>query len=125
MNQQSSKKLYVGSLPYKMTEDDLRKLFESIAEITSVRIIIDKFNNQSKGFGFVEMATTEGAQKAIAALNGKEVDGRTLIVNEARPQEQKPRGGPRPFGGGGGGGAGGGRGGDKMGQNGFKRRRFD
>lgn len=125
MNQQSSKKLYVGSLPYKMTEDDLRKLFESIAEITSVRIIIDKFNNQSKGFGFVEMATVEGAKKAIAELNGKEVDGRTLIVNEARPQEQKTRGpgggggGPRSFGGG----AGGGR--DKMGQGGFKRRRFE
>lgn len=123
MNQQSSKKLYVGSLPYKMTEDDLRKLFESIAEITSVRIIIDKFNNQSKGFGFVEMATVEGAKKAIAELNGKEVDGRTLIVNEARPQEQKTRGpgGPRSFGGG----AGGGRGDSKMGQGGFKRRRFE
>ncbi len=118
MNQQSSKKLYVGSLPYKMTEDDLRQLFESIAEITSVRIIIDKFNNQSKGFGFVEMATVEGAKKAIAELNGKEVDGRTLIVNEARPQEPKTSRGPRSFGNSAGGG-------NKMGQGGFKRRRFE
>ena len=98
-----NKKLYVGGLPYSMTEDQLRELFVPYGTIDSIRIISDKFSGQSKGFGFVEMATDDDARKAIEGMNNKEVEGRTLVVNEARPEEK------RSFGGGGGGG--GGRGG--------------
>lgn len=100
-----NKKLYVGSLPYSVTEDQLREMFAAYGSPESVRIITDKFTGQSKGFGFVEMATEEDAQKAIDGVNGREVDGRTLVVNEARPEQPRER----SFGGGGGGG--GGRGG--------------
>lgn len=96
-------KLYVGSLPYSTTEQQLSELFGQHGSVQSAKVITDRFTGQSRGFGFVEMATDEEAQKAIAALNGAELGGRTLVVNEARPQEK------RPFGGGGGGrGAGGG-----------------
>ncbi|MFO1519019.1 MAG: RNA-binding protein [bacterium] len=103
-----AKKLYVGSLPYSTTETQLRELFEPFGTIESVRLISDKFTGKSKGFGFVEMESDEAAEQAIAGVNGKELDGRTLVVNEARPEQPRERGG---FGGGGGRGGFGGRGG--------------
>src|SRR2546429_9535751 len=93
-------KLYVGGLPYSSTEQQLQELFSQQGSVTSVKIITDRYTGQSRGFGFVEMATGEEAQKAIAALNGSSRGGRTLVVNEARPQEK------RAYGGGGGGGGG-------------------
>ncbi len=96
-----NKKLYVGSLPYNITEQELRDVFAPFGAIESVRIISDKFSGRSKGFGFVEMATEEEAQKAIDGMNGKEVGGRSLTVSEARPEQPRaPRSGG--FGGGGG-----------------------
>jgi RNA recognition motif-containing protein len=91
-------KLYVGSLPYSTTEQQLNELFAQYGTVQSAKVITDRYTGQSRGFGFVEMATGEEAQKAITALNGSELGGRTLVVNEARPQEK------RSFGGGGGGG---------------------
>ena len=90
-------KLYVGSLPYSTTEQQLSELFSQHGTVTSAKVITDRYTGQSRGFGFVEMSTGEEAQKAIAALNGAALGGRTLVVNEARPQEK------RSFGGGGGG----------------------
>ncbi|MES4786195.1 MAG: RNA-binding protein, partial [Nitrospiraceae bacterium] len=95
-----STKLYVGSLPYSTTEQQLQELFSQYGTVQSAKVITDRYTGQSRGFGFVEMATGEEAQKAIAALNGSTLGGRTLVVNEARPQEKRPYGG-------GGGGAGG------------------
>ncbi|MBS0621103.1 MAG: RNA-binding protein [Verrucomicrobia bacterium] len=93
MNQALNKKLYVGSLPFSTTEEELHDLFASYGPITSVRIVIDKFTGMSKGFGFVEMESSEDAQKAVEALNGSSLNGRTLIVNEARPEQPRaPRG---------------------------------
>lgn len=100
-----STKLYVGSLPYSTTEQQLQELFSQYGTVQSAKVITDRYTGQSRGFGFVEMATGEEAQKAIAALNGSTLGGRTLVVNEARPQEK------RPYGGGGGGSAGTGGGG--------------
>ena len=101
-----NKNLYVGNLSYDTTQDRLQELFGEHGEVTSVNIITDRATGRSRGFGFVEMATEEGARAAIAALDGQEVDGRTLTVNEARPRA------PRTGGfGGGRGGRGGGRGG--------------
>jgi RNA recognition motif-containing protein len=94
------KKLYVGNLSYSTTEDDLRDTFAKIGEVASAKLIIDPTNGRSKGFGFVEMATDEDAQKAISALNGTSLHDRTINVNEARPPQQRDRGG---YGGGGGG----------------------
>ncbi len=91
-------KLYVGSLPYSTTEQELSQLFSPHGTVQSAKVITDRYTGQSRGFGFVEMATGEEAQKAITALNGTELGGRTLVINEARPQEK------RSFGGGGGGG---------------------
>jgi RNA recognition motif-containing protein len=93
-----SMKLYVGNLPYTITEEDLRKLFADYGDIEEAVIIIDKFSQRSKGFGFVTLADAEMAQKAITEVNGKEIDGRALVVNEARPREERPQ---RSFGGGG------------------------
>lgn len=98
-----SKKLYVGSLPYSATEDQLRAIFEPYGSLESVRIIMDKFTGRSKGFAFVEFGDDAAADKAIEEVNGKDMEGRSLVVNEARPE--KPRTGG--FGGGGGGGRGG------------------
>jgi len=106
-------KLYVGGLPYSTTEQQLSELFSQQGSVTSAKVITDKFTGQSRGFGFVEMATGEEAQKAITALNGTEMGGRTITVNEARPQEKRSGGGG--YGGGGGGGYGGG-GGDRGGR---------
>jgi RNA recognition motif-containing protein len=99
-------KLYVGGLPYSTTEQQLSELFSQQGSVASAKVITDKFTGQSRGFGFVEMATEGEAQKAITALNGTQLDGRTMTVNEAKPQEKRAGGG---FGGGGGGGDRGGR----------------
>ena len=101
-------KLYVGGLPYSTTEQQLSELFAPQGSVTSAKVITDKFTGQSRGFGFVEMATGEEAQKAISALNGTQMDGRTITVNEAKPQEKRGGGGGG-YGGGGGGGERGGR----------------
>ena len=101
-------KLYVGGLPYSTTEQQLSELFAPQGSVTSAKVITDKFTGQSRGFGFVEMATGEEAQKAISALNGTQMDGRTITVNEAKPQEKRSGGGGG-YGGGGGGGERGGR----------------
>ncbi len=100
------RKLYVGNLSYNTSGSDLEGLFSAHGTVQSAQVISDRSTGASKGFGFVEMGTDEEAKAAIAALNGKEHDGRALTVNEARPKENRPGGG---FGGGGGGGGGGGR----------------
>ncbi|MFO0974387.1 MAG: RNA-binding protein [Phycisphaerae bacterium] len=116
------KKLYVGNLPYSVSSSDLEQLFSAHGQVTSAQVISDRLTGQSKGFGFVEMASDEDAQKAITAMNGQTRDGRALTVNEARPREERPGGfggggGGRRFGGSGGGG-GGGRGGPGGGRGG-------
>lgn len=90
-----SKRLYVGGITYRMTDNELRDAFAKAGTVTSATIIMDRMSGRSKGFGFVEMETDEGAASAIAMWNGKELDGRTLTVNEARPMEERPRGGDR------------------------------
>ena len=105
-------KLYVGGLPYAATESQLSNLFSAHGTVESGRVITDKFTGQSRGFGFVEMSTAEEAKAAITALNGSDMDGRQLTVNEAKPQEARS-------GGGGGGGRFGGGGGDRGGRNRF------
>ncbi|MDP2690853.1 MAG: RNA-binding protein [bacterium] len=98
-----STKLFVGSLPYNTTEDALRRHFAGAGEVASVKIITDRETGRSRGFAFVEYASPEDAQKAVEMFHQQDFEGRSLIVNEARPQEDR---GPR---GGGGGGGGGGR----------------
>ena len=97
-------KLYVGGLPYSTTEDALREHFAQAGEVVSAVIIMDKMSGRSKGFGFVEMASDEDAQKAISMFNDQDFGGRKLTVNEARPMEARP---PRSGGNGGYGGDGG------------------
>ncbi len=100
-------KLYIGGVSYNTTDDGLQSAFAQAGNVVSAKIIVDKMTGRSRGFGFVEMATDEEAQKAIEMWNGKELDGRTLTVNEARPLEERPprsggggyRGGNRDFGG--------------------------
>ena len=114
---------YVGNLSWGLKDQDLANLFAPFGEVASAKIVMDKFTQRSKGFGFVEMPNDEQAQAAIAQLNGSEIEGRNLVVNESRPKEEgsgggfKKRGG---FGGGGGGGykKGGGGGGGYRGGNG-------
>src|SRR5262245_35296759 len=96
-------KLYVGNLPYSMTDSDLQTLFEQHGTVQSAQIIVDRDTGRSKGFGFVEMGTSQEGQTAIQALHDQEINGRKLTVNEARPREDRGGGG-RGFGGGGGGG---------------------
>ncbi|MFL5327650.1 MAG: RNA recognition motif domain-containing protein [Gemmataceae bacterium] len=103
-------KLYVGNLQYATTDADLSSMFEPHGTVKSAQVIMDRDTGRSKGFGFVEMGTDQEAQAAIAALNGQQVGGRSLTVNEARPKEARPGGGGGG-GYGGGGGGGGGRGG--------------
>src|SRR6059036_1095268 len=98
-----SNKLYVGGLPYSVTEGRLQEIFAAHGTVESAKVISDKFTGQSRGFGFVEMSSGGEAQKAIEALNGTQLDGRTLVVNEAKPMASRD--------GGGGGGRGGNRGG--------------
>jgi len=94
MNQELNKKLYVGSLPFSTTEEELQDLFSAYGPIVSVRVVSDKFTGMSKGFGFVEMESEEDAQKATEGLNGSNFNGRTLIVNPARPEQpREARGG--------------------------------
>lgn len=113
-----NKKLYVGNLPFTAEDSQLEALFGSDGrQVASVRILVDRETGRSRGFGFVEMATEEDAQKAIDALNGHEFMGRPLTVNEAR--EQPPRSGGFGGGGGGGGGRGGYGGGGGGGRGGF------
>ncbi len=99
-------KLFVGNLSFNTMEDDLRQLFAPHGTVVSCSVITDKFTSKSRGFAFVEMGSQDEANKAIAALNGQDCDGRALTVNEAKPREDRPRGGGG-FGGGGGGGGGG------------------
>jgi RNA recognition motif-containing protein len=104
-----AKKLYVGNLPYSVSDSDLQTMFEPFGKVESAQVIVDRDTGRSKGFGFVEMGSAEEGQAAIQGMHDKDVGGRKLVVNEARPREERPRGG---FGGGGGGGGGrGGRGG--------------
>lgn len=84
--------IYVGNFPYAVSEEDLRQAFQAFGNVTTVSVIKDKFSGQSKGFGFVEMPDQAQAQAAIEGLNGKELQGRALTVNEARPKESRPSG---------------------------------
>lgn len=109
-----NKNLYVGNVSYKVTDDDLKTNFAEAGEVVSASIIKDKFTGQSKGFGFVEMKTEEGATEAIKKFNGGMLDGKAITVNEARPKKEFSGGGSRGGGGNRGGGGGfnrGGRGG--------------
>jgi len=98
------KKLYVGNLPYTVSDSDLQNLFAAHGTVQSAQVIMDRDTGRSKGFGFVEMDNDQQAQAAIAALNGQDFNGRSLTVNEARPREDRPRGGGGGYGGGYGGG---------------------
>jgi RNA recognition motif-containing protein len=105
------KKLYVGNLPYTVTDSELQQMFAAHGAVTSAQVIMDRETGRSKGFGFVEMGSDAEAQAAITALNGQQMAGRPLTVNEARPKEGGGGGGRGGYGGGRGGGYGGGRGG--------------
>jgi len=109
--------IYVGNLSYDVAEDDLRQAFEGFGQVASATIIMDKFTGKSRGFGFVEMPVKDEAKAAITGMNGKELKGRTLNVNEARPRSESGQGGGRGFSGGGykGGYEGGGRKDDRRG----------
>lgn len=123
--------IYVGNLSWNLKDQDLSNLFAAHGEVTSAKIVNDKFTNRSKGFGFVEMPNDDQAQAAIAALNGSEVDGRNIVVNESRPKPEGSGGGgggfkKRSFGNGGGGGGfkkGGSGGYNKGGGGGYNRDR--
>ena len=108
--------LFVGSLAYATTDDSLKAFFETIGEVSSARVVSDRDTNRSKGFGFVEFADEANNQKAVDELNGKDLDGRTINVSEARPREDRPK---RDFGGGSGGGD---RGGNRDGGSSFRQR---
>ena len=100
-------KLYVGNLAYSVRDDDLQQAFAQFGTVASAKVMMDRDTGRSKGFGFVEMGSDAEAQAAINGMNGQALDGRALVVNEARPREERPGG----FGGGGGGRSGGGYGG--------------
>jgi RNA recognition motif-containing protein len=97
-------KLFIGSLAWATNDDSLRDFFATVGTVVSASVIIDRETNRSKGFGFVEMSSDDEAKAAVDQLNGKDLDGRAIVVSEARPREERPRGG-------GGGGYGGGNGG--------------
>lgn len=86
-------KLFIGSLAWATTDDSLKDFFSSVGTVTSANVIMDRDTNRSKGFGFVEMSSDEEAKKAVEELNGKDLDGRAIVVSEARPREDRPRGG--------------------------------
>jgi len=92
-----SKKLFVGNLPFSVIDQELSDLFSKTGTVVSAAVIVDKYNNRSKGFGFVEMSTEEEAQKAIDTLNGQDVEGRNITVSEARPLEDRPKRDSRDF----------------------------
>jgi hypothetical protein len=103
-------KLYVGNLAYSVRDEDLQQAFAQFGNVSSAKVMMDRDTGRSKGFGFVEMGTDAEAQSAISGMNGQALDGRALVVNEARPREERPGGfggGGRPGGGGGGFGGGG------------------
>lgn len=104
----SVKNLYVGNLPFSTTSGDLEQLFSQYGTVVKAQVVSDRETGRSRGFGFVEMST--GAEEAIQAMNGAEINGRRLTVNEAQPREQRPRSGGGGYGGGGGGYGGGGGG---------------
>ena len=83
--------LFVGNLPYAMDNDKLAQLFAGAGTVVSAKVISDKYSGRSRGFGFVEMSTDEESKKAIEMFNGKDIEGRALVVNEARPREERPR----------------------------------
>lgn len=85
-----AKNLFVAGLPFEMTDNDLRDLFADYGTVTSAKVVVDRDTNRSKGFGFVEMSTEEESKNAIQGLNGKDMNGRPLTVNEARPREERP-----------------------------------
>ncbi len=95
-----AKRIYVGGLPYSASEEDVKSLFSSAGGVKEVTLVTDRYTGQARGFGFVEMNSDGEADSAISTLNGAQLGGRTLTVNEAKPREERPRG----FGGGGGGG---------------------
>jgi RNA recognition motif-containing protein len=111
-----STRLYIGNLSYNTTQEQLQELFSAHGPVEGVDLIMDKFSGRPRGFGFVTMETKEGAEAAIQALNGKNVDGRDLTVNEARPREERA-----PRSGGGGGGYRGGGGDDRGGRREYSR----
>jgi len=88
-----AKRLFVGGLPYEVTQSQLEEMFAEFGKVESADLITDKFSGRSKGFGFVEMSSDEEAQKAIETLNGKDMNGRNIAVNEARPREERPSSG--------------------------------
>jgi RNA recognition motif-containing protein len=94
--------IYVANIPFKASEAELRGLFEEFGEVTSAKIILDKFTQRSRGFGFIEMGDDSAAQNAINSLNGADFMGKNLVVNEARPKTDAPRSGGGNRGGGGG-----------------------
>ena len=106
-------KLYVGNLSYQTTDQQLSELFAEAGNVTSAQVVTDRYTGQARGFGFVEMASEDEARQAIAAINGRNIDGRALVVNESKPREGGGGGGSR--GGGGGGGSYGGGGGSRSG----------
>ena len=116
-------KLYVGNLSYNVRDDDLQQTFAQFGTVSSAKVMMDRETGRSKGFGFVEMSSDAEAQSAINGMNGQQMDGRALVVNEARPREERPggfggggrSGGGGGFGGGGGGGYGGGGGAGRSG----------
>lgn len=87
--EEQKNKMYVGNLPYSVNDESLKGLFTEFGEVTDAKVIVDKFSNRSKGFGFVTMADEASAQKAIDGMNGKEVEGRALVVNVARPMRER------------------------------------
>ena len=108
-------KLYVGNLSYQTTDQQLHELFSEAGNVASAQVVTDRYTGEARGFGFVEMATEDEAQQAIAAINGRNVGGRALVVNESRPREGGGGGGSRGGSGGGGGSYGGGGGGSRSG----------
>lgn len=98
-SQVNPKKLFVGNLPWSLTEDQLTEMFSQYGELVSVKLIIDKMSGRSKGIAFVEFATEEAASQAMEAANGMEIEGRALVVNVARPFQPRERVGGRDFGG--------------------------
>ncbi len=116
-------KLYVGNLSYNVRDDDLQQTFAQFGTVSSAKVMMDRETGRSKGFGFVEMGSDAEAQAAINGMNGQQMDGRALVVNEARPREERPGGfgggGSRGGFGGGGGGYGGGGGAGRSGGGGF------
>ena len=104
-------KLYVGNLAYAVRDEDLNQAFGQFGTVTSAKVMMDRDTGRSKGFGFVEMGSDAEAQSAIEGMNGQSLSGRAIVVNEARPREDRPGGFRGPYGGGGGGTGGGGYGG--------------